>query len=377
MIYLDAAATTRPLPEAIHTFSTISADNFFNPSAVYAKASDTQKIIEKSRQTIAGSLSCSSSCIYFTSGATESNNIIINGLRSKYKKRHTILCSAGEHASVFEPAILKDAIFYKLPQDRPIDIDDIEPHINQYVKLICLTHINNETGTIINIKEITSALKRRHPDVHIHIDAVQSYMKLNIDLNDIPADSLSASAHKCHGLKGTGILYIREPTYVSPLIYGGGQEHNMRSGTENTGGIAAMGTAVSVLSSQVESNYTHAEQIKSNLLDELKTNCIDFIQFSEDHTQISPYICNVSIPGIKGEVMIRILGDEGICITNASACATRKKNKNRVLEAYGKNKQYIEGALRFSFSIFTTPEDINTAVNSIKKALSYFKRKNT
>lgn len=350
MIYLDNAATTKPCKRAEEAFNEYN-ENFFNPSSIYINSIKVARDIANARATILCALGDASGNLVFTSGATEANNLAFHQA-TKYKNK-TILVSMGEHPSVYNPAknlqsMGYDVRFIKLNTSGEVDTDDLKANLSENVGFVSIMMVNNETGAINPIKEISSLVKSFNPSAIMHVDAVQGFTKLKFNVLDLGVDLLTISSHKVHGLKGTGALYFRDKFTIKPQMLGGGQEFDNRSGTENVGGIIAFKEAV------VEGN-----EINPNL----RKRAVEIIS-SLDNIKIngngSDHILNVSALGVKAEVVVRRLEMEGILVSTGSACNSHKAD-NRILSSMGVKRDYIEGTNRFSFSKYTTMEEVETA----------------
>lgn len=346
MIYLDNASTTKPSEEAIGAFIN-ACENFGNPSGLHGLGLDAEKIITASREACARALGADKKNIVFTSGGTESNNTAIFGAAYANRKRGKHLITAKtEHPSVIEPfkILEKDGFevtFLDVDSDGKISLEQFEDALRPDTVLVSVMAVNNETGVIQPFDRLKEVMKRKSPNALLHCDAVQGFCKIDIKPKKCGIDLLSMSGHKIHAVKGTGALYIAENTHILPLLNGGGQQKNMRSGTENVPGIAAFGAAIKAY-----------KPIRADLRAEFKNKLLEkidniYINSSDDN---SGYVLNVSFPGIKGEILLHSLEAKGIYVSTGSACSTNKPMPSPVLTAMGVSAENIKGAVRFSFS---------------------------
>lgn len=341
MIYLDNAATTKPTSAAVEAFNS-AVDDFYNISANYLDAVKLSVKVNAVRQKILNFLHAENSYnLIFTSGATESNNLAV--LQASRYKNKVVLVSLGEHASVFE-AVKNSGLNYKtinLKPDGTVDLTHLKQLLTENdVSLVATMFVNNETGAINDVAEIVKTVKTIKPNALVLCDGVQGFCKFKINLQNFEPDFFTISAHKIGGFKGTGALLYKNKLNIKQLIYGGGQEFNLRSGTENVGGILAFGAAVRDLTE----NASKIEAVKNAFLSGLK-GLKDIKINSSDN---NPYIVNVSAKGVRSEVVVRMLSERGVCASSGSACHSRHQD-NRVLSAMGIDQNYILGTNRFSF----------------------------
>lgn len=364
-IYLDNSATTKPYKEVIDKMVYALSTDYANPSSLHRKGIEVEKNIKNIRQSIARTLGAKDKEIYFTSGGTEANNAIIRGVANLHKKRKNhIISTVIEHPSVLNT--LKDLeedgfeVTY-LPVDTTgkIDIEEFKQAIKPSTCLVSIMHVNNEVGSIQPIQEIGKYLKSLNDKVYLHIDAVQSYSKINFKPSRYNIDFMSVSGHKFHGPKGIGFMYIKENNRLKPILTGGGQEIGIRSGTENTPGIYGLGEAVSIINKDLNSTIDKINSLKNLLKDEIERN-IDDIKINSPEDGVC-HILNVSFRGVKGEVLLHYLEQKGIYVSTGSACSSKKKGSH-VLNEMKLTPVEIEGAIRFSLSDLNTEEDIKSVI---------------
>ena len=360
MIYLDNAATTKMFEGGVDIYKKYACQSFFNPSAGYYEAISVMNDLNTVREKIKKVLSAVEGQIVFTSGATESNNLALLGSRRNGNWEYVF--SEGEHPSVYNVAKYLESQGHKvhyigLTSDGQIDYNQLENVVNEKTRLISAMHVSNETGAINNLKLLDEIRKKKSPKAILHIDGVQAFCKLPLNLDLYHIDLYTISAHKFHGPKGVGALYVRNPSIIKNIVYGGGQEKGLRSGTENTAGIMAMGYAIDNI--DIQKNY----QIVSNLKDRLIENINDKKGISVLDVG-SPYIIGVSFEGVNGETLMRALQAEGVLVGVGSACSTKYAG-NRVLEKMGFKLNEIKTHIRISFCEDLTFDDIDKASKKI------------
>ena len=372
MIYLDNAATTKPSIDAKNAVLE-AMETFGNPSSLHKMGLMAEKLIKSSALEIANSIGAKPGDIIFTSGGTESNNTAIFSAR-RSKKRH-IITSQIEHPSVLEPVRQLEregfkVSFVSVKPDGIIDLDELKRELNEDTALISIMHVNNETGAIQPIGEIKKLINELAPQCKLHIDAVQSFMKIPLSVRDTGADYISLSSHKIHGIKGTGALYVKNQSVLNPLIIGGGQQNGIRSGTQNVPGIYAFGTQVKALKNAENSDIS---SLRKRLLDGIIENIPNSV-YNGSETEFSPYILNVSFLGIKSEILLHYLESEDIYVSTGSACSSNKPEPSHVLKAMGKTMEEIIGAVRFSFSSDITNEDIDKTIYVLAQKVSEIRK---
>jgi len=372
-IYLDNSATTKPYKEVIDKMVYALSTDYANPSSLHRKGIEVEKNIKNIRQNIARTIGAKDKEIYFTSGGTESNNTIIRGVASINKKRKNhIISTTIEHPSVLNT--LKDletegyeVTYLEVDKDGKINIDKFKKAIKPTTCLVTIMHVNNEVGSIQPIQEIGKYLKSLDDKIYLHVDAVQSYTKINFRPSKYNIDFMSVSGHKFHGPKGIGFMYIKENNRIKPILTGGGQEIGIRSGTENTPGIYGLGEAVRIINEDLDNKIEKIKSLRDLLKNEIINN-IDDIKLNSPSDGVC-HILNVTFYGIKGEVLLHYLEQKGVYVSTGSACSSKKKGSH-VLNAMGLSPQEIEGAIRFSLSDLNTEDEIKEAVKILKESIS-------
>ncbi|MGG1677712.1 cysteine desulfurase family protein [Neobacillus sp. NRS-1170] len=377
MIYFDNSATTKPYKEVLDSFVTVSSEYFGNPSSLHSMGGQAEKLLTQAREQVAGLLKVKANEIYFTSGGTESNNIAIKGaaLLNRHKGRHLITSSV-EHASVraaMEQLEQEGFEITRLPVDEigRISVEDLEKAIRKETILISIMEVNNEVGTIQPIEEIGNILKK-YPSILFHVDAVQSVGKVPLSLYKNNVDLCSLSGHKFHGLKGTGVLFIREGARLTPLFSGGNQERRMRSGTENVAGFVAMAKALRMTMLKSDAGIAGMEKVQNLLRKGLSK--IEDIQIHTPVQHTAPHILNFSLKGIKSEVFIHALEQNGIFVSTTSACSSKKKSPSNTLLAMGVPESLAESAIRISLSFDNTEAEALEVLAVIEKTVNQLRK---
>lgn len=376
-IYLDNAATTKAFPEVTAAVVNALENSYANPSSLHRFGLKAEKILEKARELTASQLGVSKKEIIFSSGGTESNNLAIRGITESYKNRGKhLITSPIEHSSVAElfKALEKEGWQVdqvEVDQEGYVDLNHLESLITEETLLVSIMHVNNELGTIQPVKEIAEIIKEKNKLCFYHVDGVQAFGKVYCNLNQWPIDLYSISGHKIHAPKGVGALYIKNGINLKPLVYGGGQERNLRSGTENIPGIAGFGQAVKKMPF-----FSPENKIDINLADK-KNYLLNSLQQIEEVVINSPaagapHIINFSLPGIKGETMLHALESQGVYISTGSACSSKKKG-SRIINACGLSESRSESALRVSLSQEITNEDLDYFIEILKKQIDFLK----
>jgi len=374
MIFLDNASTTQINKEALDIYNYYSNNLYFNPSALYMKGAQINKDIKTVKQQFLKLLGANKfDNIIFTSCATESNNMVLNSfIKTKTKKA---LIGISEHPSIYNKAktLLDngyDIEFININSDGIIDIEDFKNKLTKDTTFVSIMHVNNETGAVNPIKTLVEISKKINNKIIFHSDGVQAFGKVDVDLEDLGVDLYTISAHKIYGPKGIGALYVKKGVNINPLLIGGGQEDNLRSGTENTPAIFAFAKSAEIAINNLDVNFEHASNLKTILEEKLRQLPYDLVINS--NSNCSPYIISFAIANLRAETILRILEDYEILIGNGSACSSNKRG-NRILEQMHINNKYIEGALRISFNNSTTEEDVLTFVEKLDSVIKEYK----
>jgi len=367
-IYLDNSATTKPLKAAADTALKLINDEFGNPSSLHFMGFEANTILERSRKVISDSLKVEPMCICFTPSGTVANNTAIFGAVKALRRRgNRIVTTAVEHPSVAKCADELEAQGFEVVRLAPdsdgnIDIIEFENAVDEKTILVSLMAVNNEVGSVLPYDKIKKIIARKNSPALLHIDAVQAYMKLDLKPEKIGADLMSISAHKVHGLKGAGALYIKKGVRILPHILGGGQENGIVSGTQAMPNIAAFAAAVEELGS-VQKRLDYVTELNAYLRGKL--DGIDFVKINSPENAL-PYILNISLVGIPSQVSVNCFSQNGICVSAGSACA--KGHRSNTLTAMGLDNARIDSAVRVSFSFENTKEEIDFFAEKILSA---------
>lgn len=376
-VYFDNSATTKPYKEVCEEMSLAMGEYFANPSSLHKLGLKSQRRLTEAREFIAKTINASKEEIFFTSGGSEGNNSIIRGLG---KRGNHIITTAFEHPSVL--ATCKELeekgvrfTYLNLDEQGRINLDELKNSINKDTVLVSIMHVNNEIGTISDLEAIGKIIKENSHRARFHVDGVQSYGKFKIDVKKCNIDFYTVSAHKIHGPKGVGFLYMRKDLNVTPLLTGGGQERGFRAGTENLVGIIGLQKASEITISKLDESFKAVSEVKAYFIEKLKE--IDKIKINSPmESYITPYILNVSFIGVRAEVLLHMLEEEGVFISTGSACSSNKirSKGSHVLNAIGLKADEIEGAIRFSFNGENTIAEVDYTIEALKKSLLFLRR---
>ena len=372
-IYLDNSATTKPLSVVKTQILKTITENYGNPSSLHKKGLEAEKIIKKARGSIASRLGAKKKEIYFTSGGTEGNNLALKGISSKFSNRgNHIITTIIEHKAVLNVCKHLENMGFKITylpvnKEGKISLKQLKKALKPETILVSIMHVNNEIGTVQPVKKAAQIIKNHNKHTFFHVDGVQAFGKILSTPAEWNIDLYTISGHKIHGPKGIGALSIKVGTDLQPLLHGGGQENNIRSGTENMPGIAGFESAVNKLPDLSVTNP------RNKKLAELKNYFLKKIKESMPQIKINtpadgaPHIANISLANIKGEVMVHALSGDGIYISTGSACHTNSRDKSNVLRAINLPQSLLEGTLRISFAYNNTKKEIDYTIKRIKK----------
>lgn len=373
--YLDNSATTRQHDSVTEAMVRAMKEDYGNPSSLHRMGLAAEKILKEARTRVAGSLQVLPEEIIFTSGGTEADNMAILGtVGTNMKKGNRIITTAIEHPAVLEPFRLLEDRGYEVVRltvdsQGMISLEELEEALTPETILVSIMHVNNEVGSTQPIREIyqrIQAYNQNHGSrILFHTDGVQSYGKLSLTGGD--ADLISVSAHKIHGPKGIGALYVKKGIFLQPLLVGGGQERGRRSGTENLPAIAGFGVAAEHIRLNRESILRHLESCRRYFQEQLLEKVPSAIINGPEEKFYQPGIFSVSFPGLRGEVLLHFLEQDDIYVSTGSACSSGKKGQSHVLTAMGLPEARREGTLRFSFSEYTTMEELAFAAERCRE----------
>ncbi len=379
-VYLDNSATTRAYPEVGDIVYKVMCQDYGNPSSMHRKGVEAEHYVKDAKEILTKLLKVNAKEIFFTSGGTESDNLaLIGAARANRRRGNHLITSSIEH-----PAILNTMRYLEeeegfrvtyLPVDENgrVRLEALKEALCQDTILVSIMYVNNEVGSVQPIEEAVKIVKNFNPRILFHSDAVQGFGKYHIYPKRVGIDMLSASGHKIHGPKGTGFLYINEKVKIKPIIFGGEQQKNIRSGTENVPGIAGLGLAAKMIYQDLN--------MKVSLMRELKAHFIEGISKIE-HAMVhgltdensAPHIISVGIAGVRSEVLLHTLEDKGIYVSSGSACASNHPAISGVLRGIGTSQEYLDSTLRFSMSEFTTKEEIDYTLETLYNCVPMLRR---
>ena len=372
--YLDNSATTSCSKAATDKMVELLTQDYGNPSSLHMKGVIAEKYITEAKKKIAKTLKVEEKELIFTSGGTESNNLAIIGsaLANKRAGMHVITTSI-EHASVTNPFIWLsengfEVTYLGVDAYGQIRLDELKEAIRPDTILVSIMHVNNEIGALQPIEEAGKLIKAINPKCLFHVDAIQSYGKMQIYPKKANIDMLSVSGHKIHGPKGSGFLFIKDKTKVKPLIHGGGQQKGMRSGTENVPAIAGLAVASEEMYQNLEENRNHLFALRDYFIEEVEKLDGVTVNGKKDHDS-APHIVSVSIEGVRAEVILHTLEDRNIYVSAGSACSSNKPAISSTLQSIGVKKELLDSTVRFSFSIHTTKEELDYALDVMRETI--------
>lgn len=373
--YFDNSATTPVYPEVRDLVVKLMEEDYGNPSSLHLKGVKAAGYIKDARERLARLMKVQPKEIVFTSGGTESNNMaLIGGALANRRAGNKIITTSVEHASVGSTVdFLKDMGFevVRIGVDSRglIDEQQLIDAVDDDTIIVSVMYVNNEIGAVMPIQDVVKRVKEKNPSVLIHVDAIQAFGKYTIYPGRMGIDMMSISSHKFHGPKGVGALYIRDRVKVKPIIYGGGQQSGMRSGTENVPGIAGMVLAAEMTYNDLDAKVEHMRQLKEHLIGEL-TQIEDVYSNSGD----APHIASITFKGVRSEVMLHALEERGVYVSSGSACSSNKHSVSSTLKSIGLPQEKLESTLRFSFSPENTMDQVDYAVDCCKELLPVLRR---
>lgn len=378
-VYLDNSATTKAYPEVARLVADIMTEDYGNSSSMHLKGVDAEKYIKYSKKTIAGIMKVQEKEIFFTSGGTESDNWALMGTAyANYRRGKHLITTSIEH-----PAVLKTMEYLEdqgfevtyLPVDRQgrIRLEDLKKAVRRDTILVSIMYVNNEVGSIQPIEEAGMLIKQMNPQTLFHVDAVQGFGKLNLFPKKWNIDMVSVSGHKIHGPKGVGFLYIDEKVKIKPIIFGGGQQRNFRSGTENVPGVAGIGKASELIYKNLRKDTERLYDLKEYFVRGLEQLPHIHINCPMDENG-APHIVSAAIAGVRSEVLLHALEEKGVYVSSGSACSSHKHTVSATLESMRIEKQLMDSTLRFSFSVFTTKEELDYALDCLYELVPMLRR---
>ena len=377
--YLDNSATTRCYEEVRDVVVKTMMEDYGNPSAMHLKGVEAEKYVKEAAKKIAATLKVQEKEIYFTSGGTEGDNWALLGTAmAKQRQGKHIITTVFEHSAVSAPLAWLEEQGYeitRIPVDEEgnLSLEQLREAVRKDTILVSTMYVNNEMGAVVPVEEIGKIVKEKNPAALYHVDAIQAYGKYRIYPKRMGIDLLAVSGHKIHGPKGIGFLYISEKAKIRPLILGGGQQGGMRSGTDNVPGIAGLGAAAERIYRDLEANTEQMRKLKLYFAQELGK--IENVKINGPKPeQGAPHILNVSFLGVRSEVLLHTLEEMGIYVSAGSACSSHKRTGSSTMAALGLSPEQKESAVRFSFSEFTSKEELDYTLDALKKVLPMLRR---
>ncbi len=378
-VYFDNSATTRCEKEAVDIMTRLLCEDYGNPSSLHEKGVIAENYIKTAAEQIAHTLKAQKKEIIFTSGGTESNNLALLGTALSHKRsgRH-IITTAIEHASVYNPLIFLEKQGYTvtyLPVDASgrASLEALESAITEDTILVSMMHVNNEIGTIEPVEQAAQLIHAKNPYTLFHVDAIQSYGKLRIHPKRMGIDMLSVSGHKIHGPKGVGFLYVKDKTKLTPIIYGGGQQRDMRSGTENVPGIAGLGVAAEQIYTDFDEKIERLYELRDYFIAGLHT--LDGVTINgAQGREAAPHIVSVSFEDIRAEVLLHALAERHIYVSSGSACSSNHPAISGTLKAIGVADSLLDATIRFSFSVHSSVKEADYVLEQLQELLPQLRR---
>lgn len=370
-VYLDNSATTRAYEIVGDTVRKVLCEDYGNPSSMHSKGVEAERYIKEAKENLARILKVQEKEIVFTSGGTESDNLaLIGAARANHRAGKHLITSSIEHPAIINTMhYLEEEEGFRvtfLPVDRygRIELDALKEALCDETILVSLMYVNNEVGSVQPVGEAASIVKAYNKNILFHVDAVQGFGKYYIYPKKMKIDMLSLSGHKIHGPKGIGALYIGEHVKIKPIVFGGEQQKNIRSGTENVPGIAGLSAAAKEIYTNLDEKVARMRELKEHFIEGVTKIDHTVIHGLYDATS-APHIISVGFAGIRSEVLLHALEDKGICVSSGSACASNHPAVSGVLKGIGAKKEYLDATLRFSMSEFTTIEEIDYTLETL------------
>lgn len=378
--YLDNSATTRCLESVRDVVVKTMMEDYGNPSSRHTKGVEAERYLREARETIAATMKVSEKEIFFTSGGTEANNwALIGGAMANRRAGNHVITTAIEHAAVIQPLLYLQEQGFEityLPVDEKghISLEDLRRELRDTTILVSVMYVNNEMGAVQPLEEIGKIIKAYNPGILFHVDAIQAYGKYRIYPKKLQIDMLSVSGHKIHGPKGVGFLYVKEKTKLHPLILGGGQQHGMRSGTDNVPGIAGLGAAAREAYRDFEKKQSWLYELKDYFMEGVR-KLPDVKINSEEGEKSAPHIVSVSFRGVRSEVLLHALEEKNIYVSAGSACSSNKKLPvSAVLKEIHLERDLLETTVRFSFCEQTGKEELDYCLETLGELLPLLRR---
>ena len=378
-VYFDNSATTRVLDSVRDIVVKTMTEDYANAAAKHRRGMEAEQYIREARAEIAKTMKVSEKEILFTSGGSESNNLaLIGGALANQRIGKHIISTNVEHPSVYNPlAALEEmgfeVTFLPVDQDGHISLQELQDAVREDTVLVSVMYVNNEVGFVEPVEEISRVIRGKNPRTLFHVDGIQAYGKYVIRPKKQGIDLLSVSGHKIHGPKGVGFLYIRDGVKLKPMIYGGGQQSNLRSGTENVPGVAGLGVAAKEMYRDHEAKILHLLGLKDYLIDRME-ELDGTVVNSKKGRESAPQIVSVSFEGVRSEVLLHALEEKGIYVSSGSACSAHHPGISGTLKGIGVHQRLLESTVRFSFGMFNTKDEIDYCIDVLKEILPVLRR---
>lgn len=373
--YFDNAATTYVLPEIIDFMAGIMREAYGNPSSKHRKGMEAEAYVKEAAQALASVLKVEPKSIIFTSGGTESNNMALIGAAMANRRAGThIITTPIEHASVYNPLLFLEKSGFSLTvlevdEQGIVKPDSLKAALRPDTVLVSIMAVNNEIGAVEPVEEYAKIIHEQNPKTIFHVDGIQAFGKMNLYPGRMGIDLYSISGHKLHAPKGVGALYVKPGVRLQPLLLGGGQQRDMRSGTENVPGIAGLGMAARIAYDTLEERISHFREIKTRLIEgALKLPGVT------DNSGAAPHIASLSFQGVKSEVLLHALEDRGIFVSSGSACSSNHPGISGVLKAIGLDSSLLDSTLRFSFAENNTEKQVDDTLEALKELLPVLRK---
>lgn len=378
MIYLDNSATTKPRQSVTDEYVRAAHELWINPSAAYAQALDSEKALDRARRSILRSVGGTSiGSVVFTGGGTEGDNLAIMGTcYARARTMHHLVTDAVEHPAVSRSCEFLEKNGWRLTtlpvtEQGVVDPAAVADAVCGDTAIVSIMHVNNETGAVNDVRAIAEAVKAKNPKTLVHVDAVQAYLRVPIDLSKTKIDLYSASGHKIHGPKGVGFLFLRRGVTLDGVALGGGQEMGLRSGTQNTPGILALERAVLDWD---DADIARVREIKEALYREVCARVDGVRRNGPDEGTAAPHILNLGFSGVRAETLLHALEERDVLVATGSACSSRHRRVSFVLDAMHVPEEYLTGSIRLSFGIFNTMDEVVPAAEAIAECVTLLRR---
>ena len=378
-IYLDNSATTMAYPEVGDLVRKVMCEDYGNPSSMHAKGVAAERYVKEAKERLAKLLKVQEKEIFFTSGGTESDNLALMGTARAHRRRGNHLITTGiEHPAILNTMRHLEEEGFRvtfLPVDRygRASLEALREALCPETILVSMMYVNNEVGSVQPVQEAAALVKAFDQKILFHVDAVQGFGKYRIYPKRLKVDLLSLSGHKIHGPKGIGALYIDEHVKIEPIVFGGEQQRNIRSGTENVPGIAGLGLAAQMIYQDLDEKVARMRELKTRFIEGVQEIPDTAVHGLYDETS-APHIVSVGFAGIRSEVLLHALEEKGIYVSSGSACASNHPQISGVLKGIGAGQQFLDATLRFSLSEFTTEEEIDETLKALYNIVPMLRR---